>query len=153
LWINDRLDAQPGGTLTLVPHIVQGGKINLSSENTVTLASGSLLDVSGGADLTTKGALSAGNAGSITLQAGSGSGDTFDGSLTLAGALRGYSAGKGGSVAVSAPRVVIGAAAMDAATLALDPGFFQTGGFTGYSVTGYYGVTLAAGTAIAPVAD
>lgn len=153
LWINDRLDAQPGGTLTLVPHIVKGGKIALSSENTVMLASGSLLDVSGGADFTAKGALVAGDAGSIALQAGSGSGDTFVGSLNLSGQLRGYSAGKGGSLGVSAPRVVIGAATTDAATLTLAPDFFQTSGFTSYSVTGYYGVTLAPGVAIAPIAD
>jgi filamentous hemagglutinin family protein len=153
LWINDRLDALPGGTQALVPHIVQGGKINLSSANTVTLASGSLLDASGGADFTAKGTLLAGNAGSITLQAGSGPDDDFVGSLNLSGQLRGYSASKGGSLSVSAPRVVIGATAPDAATLALAPDFFQTGGFTNYSVAGFYSVTLAPGAAIAPVAN
>src|SRR5262249_45322076 len=144
LWINERQPLLANTTAALVPYFLQGGKITVSSEHDVDLAAGSVLDASGGARMTQAGKILAGDAGSITLQAGT----LPDSELKLAGDLTAYSAGKGGTLSVSVPRIVIDTTASSASTVTLDPEFFTRGGFSQYTLRGYFGLTLAKDTVL-----
>ncbi|HEY4209979.1 MAG TPA: filamentous hemagglutinin family protein [Steroidobacteraceae bacterium] len=152
-WVNDGLQFNPNGPVD--PLLIDGGKISLSARGgNLALDRGSVLDVSGGAQLTGAGKLIAGNAGSITLSAtpavsGSiGSPTLFD----LGATLRGYALTNGGSLSLTADSVCIASAECtsgDSTTLWLTPDRFTQGGFSQYSVSSSYGgLTVAPGTGI-----
>ncbi|MFN0317275.1 MAG: filamentous hemagglutinin N-terminal domain-containing protein [Burkholderiales bacterium] len=140
-WINDRLALLHN----LTPVFIQGGKITLDSEDAIDLAPGSRLNVSGGAQFTQAGRVVAGDAGTITLGVGA-----VAGRLRVGGELFGYSAAKGGTLALSAPGFIIGGPAADERTVALSPALFQSGGFSQYALKAYFGITLKSGTLLEP---
>ncbi len=124
---------------------IQGGSIAVNSYH-ATLDAGSLVDVSGGARVSTRGAVSYGAAGSIALLAGrdsvlpaafgSSSFRLAGGSLLLDATLLGYSGAKGGSLALQSSLIEIGSAPTIDGALLLKADFFRQGGFTSYALTG-----------------
>ena len=147
--VDDRLSAAASGTLPLV---TAGGAIALKG-NDLALKANSRLTVSGGALIGNTGRFTYGDAGGIALTAGralpqvTDFGTVLGGRLAITGAsLEGYAGvgRKGGSLELQAPSVVVKAltgtalTATDATTgaLTLTPGFFNVGGFSGFSATG-----------------
>jgi len=125
-----------GGVLR--PVVPNGGTISIRGYRT-TLAKGSLLDVSGGAMATAAG-WAYGNAGAIMIGGGQDSGikSIFNGSLQLGAVLRGY-AGTGGipgTLAITAPSIVIGSTAKDPRSLSIPTSFFHEGGFGSFALSG-----------------
>lgn len=173
-WLNDYLD----GIAATTAKSTQGGAIRLSSLYDVNIRSGSLLDVSGGALLDSKGVLTAGNAGSVTLVTGGMTkpkveaeklaiDDDFrrDASLFLDGTLAAYALGKGGSLEVDSSQIVIGkrfdskTVAAKSRTARLAAGqfgagftadFFNQGGFYKFTLIGRDGVTVNPGVRVVP---
>ena len=129
-WINDA--ARVGAVV--VPNVVDGGSVTIAGYG--TLDAGSVIDVSGGAWLSSGGKLSYGNGGAITLPTAALDGVT----------LQGYGGGKGGSLALNADTIDVGGGSANA----LSAGFFTQGGFTDYSLNGIYQVNFK--TDIHPVA-
>lgn len=97
LWTNLRNDASD---ISGLPY-VNGGNITIGSSGDVTLASGSVLDVSSGAALMADGSLKGGRGGNIALRSnqydldGNGSG-----ALRMDGELRGYGVRGGGTLTI-----------------------------------------------------
>ncbi|MFA7316486.1 MAG: filamentous hemagglutinin family protein [Sulfuricella sp.] len=165
-WINNTPAA--ASPTDMAPLLINGGSVSLNAEGpdgNVTLAAGSLIDVSGGAKADASGKLTGGKGGSITINSGSilpGSGNAPD--MVLDGELRGYgvgtqlSGGSGGSLTLGAQSVRIApdAGATPSATpggeLNLDPDFFRKGGFASYTVNGQNGLKVAAGSDVRPQA-
>lgn len=154
-WIND--SPLLGGETASAPLFIDGGSLTLDSVADLILGTGSLLDVSGGAHAPARGALDAGDAGSIALSSGRfglAENDLQRSRLVLGGELRGYAAGRGGKLTLAASEVVIGSiAAPSAEQLVLDAGFFQRGGFSEYSITGANAFTVAPGASVYGAVD
>jgi filamentous hemagglutinin len=165
-WVNDSASLYGGGTNT-APLYTAGGKVtlsataNLGSASILTLAPGSLIDVSGGAQLTSTGTLVDGAGGTITLAANSlGSLNNINVSsqpdqpaqVELGATLRGYGLSEGGKLNLSAGAVCVAAAdcsTRDLNTLWLTPAFFSTGGFSSYAITANQGgLTVAPGVTL-----
>lgn len=133
-----------------------GGSISLTappgvvSQSAIVLEAGSSLDVSAGGSINAKGKASGGNAGSISIQAAnSTSGDNR--TLTLDGTLTGYGFTNGGALSIADSDAIIGASATQSAgSNVFAPTFFNQGGFSSYSIAGTNGVSVTAGTNIAP---
>lgn len=152
------------------PPLLKGGSIAINAY-TARLAPGSSVDASGGASIDHRGRVSYGEGGSIAINAGRDPALNWvlGGKLQLGSTLSAWSGGKGGSLAVQAPRVQVGGSrpvGTDAEELlVLSPSFFQQGGFSSYSIsgigkeidsaTGRYepAVRIAAGTVVRPVTD
>jgi filamentous hemagglutinin len=163
------------------PYVIDGGAINLTGFN-VRAKTGSILDVSGGAAVSSEGDFRYGNGGSLTLAAGNDPKlpSLLGGELALGGTLAGYSGKRGGTLDLTAPLVQIGGSRLRASSLLLDPAFFTSGGFNAFKLTGlgvlpkdlgelnklrtetgsaaapdYFlpAVSVAAGTVIRPVAE
>lgn len=159
-------DRQTAGVVQPQAYVQQGGQI-LFNAYTASLATGSIVDVSGGVHMSGTGVASFGNAGTLTIQAGR---DpllpyVLGGQISQFGAtLLGYSGAVGGTLSLLAPLVQVGGTALDSDSLVLQPGFFQQGGFNSFNIAGsgkYAGVSgqflpgvyISAGTVIQPVAD
>jgi filamentous hemagglutinin family protein len=137
-----------------------GGRFVAQGERGVTLAPGSLVDVSGGATVTAAGALVGGAAGSIALIAGRADQPSTDADpsaqrvLQMGGELRGdaLQGATGAALSLRAPSVRIGGDTPDAppAALQLDPAFFTQGGFSSYAIDGLDFLDVSAGTTLAP---
>ena len=164
-WVNDNPALYPNGNSA--PVYIKGGTISLTAaEPNVTSASavmqldpGSLIDVSGGALLTSSNSVTAVSGGSITINAGTAptSGITLSGplpapQLTMGATLRGYGLYQGGSLSISAPGICIAASDCSGGNpsiLALTPGFFGSGGFSSYALTADQGgLDIAPGTTL-----
>lgn len=132
------------------PLQLTGGAVTIAAYE-ATLSPGSVVDVSGGVEVNSKGKVAYGNAGAITVLAGRDPGKrgaeigTFQagteaiagGRLTLAGDLRGYSGATGGSLTLQAMRVRVGSApSTEPGTFSVTPEFFNRGGFSSFSLTG-----------------
>jgi filamentous hemagglutinin family protein len=139
------------------PVVLEGGKLSLDSAGDLTLASGSVLDVSGGAWLQADGKTRFGNAGTLTLNSGSLSrAAKADAKLELAGATLagfgisdGLATGKGGTLNITASNVSIGGTAQGAAgQLHLDEAFFRTGGFASHAITARDQLSVAPGARV-----
>ncbi|MCB1207287.1 MAG: filamentous hemagglutinin N-terminal domain-containing protein, partial [Verrucomicrobiae bacterium] len=150
---------------TLLPTTIAGGDISIAGYN-VRLANRSLVDVSGGVQLSTRGRVTYGNGGSLSISAGKDLhiSEAFGGSLSLGGRLRGYSGATGGSLSLSALAFQIGNGRAPAGVTGLNPSFFSTGGFSSYSLrgmglpgatydTGTPGIRVTSGTRLRPVAE
>ena len=158
-WQNDLAAVNPlrdANGAPIAPIITKGGSLSLSA-NALDLGSEVTLDVSGGAWLSASGKLGDGKAGSIALSSVPPSGDALDGGLRFKRdlTLKGYGLKSGGSLSLSGRNVWIGddlpGDLVDAASdLVLTPSFFQTGGFTKYTVGGSGNLTVAANTSLAP---
>lgn len=147
------------------PPLLTGGSIAISAY-TARLAPGSSVDASGGALIDHRGRITYGEGGSIAINAGRNPDPKLDwvlgGKLQLGATITAWSGGKGGSLAVQAPRVQIGGerpVGTDAEELlVLSPSFFQQGGFSSYSISGIgkeseAAVRVTARTLIRPVTD
>jgi filamentous hemagglutinin len=166
-WINDSTALYPNGNTA--PVYIKGGSVSLiasspndpSATTSMDLDPGSVIDVSGGAQLTSSGTLVAGTGGSITIDASTSlpGPSTLTGSpmsptsLELGATLRGYGLYDGGSLSISAAGVCIAASncsgGSPTAMLWLTPQFFNSGGFASYSVTAdQKGLTLAPGMSL-----
>jgi len=154
-FTNDHLDGTAGPLRAL-----NGGSVSITAAS-VLLEPGSVIDVSGGASLNAAGTkLTDGNGGSITLDVsrypipGFSPHNAFAGTLSLGGELRGYALGLGGSLSIDTGYdVVIGdklPASPAPTERLLTPDFFTHGGFSSYSIVGERGVTITAGTLLAP---
>jgi len=127
-----------------------GGRVTIAAFE-AALAPGSVVDVSGGIEVSPQAKVAYGDAGSITILAGrdpgkrgeaigsykTGTEPIAGGKLTLGGELRGYSGAAGGSLAVQAMRVRVASEADNSSrTFDVTPDFFNRGGFTSFSLTG-----------------
>ncbi len=167
LIVDDRPSAATAGTL---PFVTNGGSVTIASYS-ANLASGSTIDVSGGASISANGKWTYGDAGSISISTGQDfNGVQFTlhsvlgGTLKLESTLLGFAGGRGGSLAIQASQIQIGGVAASPNTVLLDPSFFSQGGFGSFSLTGLGvpggdvgkflpGVVIAPDTTIAPVAE
>jgi len=158
--VDDRpLSTQPvSGTVQTA-----GGSVSISSYS-ANLSTGSLIHVSGGAYLSGTGQVTYGNAGSLSILAGRdlNLNAVTGGLLKLNGGLRGYSGATGGSLTLQTGTIKVGGPApSNPNTLWLQPGFFDQGGFSKFSLIGFGelesgtgntipGITIAPGTTISP---
>ena len=167
-WINESTILYPSGNTT--PLYTSGGDITLTAANSVggptapvsadlSLAPGSLIDVSGGAQLTGAGGLVAGKGGEISINAGTPpvvyatvSGGPPPPDLELGATLRGYALYNGGKLSISAAGVCIAVtncSGNEPSKLWLTPRFFDEGGFETYTIQGDQGgLTIAPNTAL-----
>ena len=132
-----------------------GGSFSATGQAGVRLGEGSLVDVSGGAVVSSTGALSGAKAGSISLQHSALEVGDAPG-LVMAGTLRGQSLGAGGSLSLTAPQIQIGSSASvtpEAGTLVLGTEWLREGGFGSFSVDGRRELLLAEGATLAPQRD
>lgn len=145
-WVNDYLSALTGSSND-APLYLGGGSISFSAINgNMSLATGSLIDVSGGAQLTAQGQVNSGSGGSMKISVSApGQAYNFSGpplELALGSTLRGYGVSKGGKLSLTARGVCIAAADCsggDASVLWLTPDRFTSGGFGSYSITAQQG--------------
>jgi filamentous hemagglutinin family protein len=153
-WTNNYLTGKaatmPTGVLNaagVAKAAINGGAITLDGVD-VDVAEGSVLDVSAGGSVSTKGTPTGGDAGAIALSAS----DTVAAhSLTLDGTLRGEGFANGGSLSVAtASTVQIGGTASASTGLQLDASMFTSGGFGSYSVSALGDLTLSTGTVLLP---
>ena len=152
------------------PKVLGGGSITINSYQAL-LASGSVLDVSGGAYISTAGKATYGAAGNIAILTGKDPAfaGVIGGSLVLDAILAGYSGTTtGGTLGIQASLIQIGGAP-EAGALNLSADFFRTGGFKSYSLTGIGAaaatppsalveaylpaISIAPGTTLAPLAE
>lgn len=154
-WVNDSVQFNPNGPSG--PLFLNGGTIGLSvADGNLTLDPGSLIDVSGGAQLTTSGQLAYGSGGKISLAvsplSAQGSDEIAPTALSIGGTLRGYGALEGGSLKLVADTVCIAptdCSGGDPSVLWLPPAFFQQNGFASYDIeSSLNGLTVAPGTVI-----
>ena len=148
-------------TSTLAPIMTGGGSIMLAGHDTF-LDQGALVDVSGGALVSSSAKLTYGQAGSISIQAGADPqalggnqpqtvlADIHDGTLQLGSTFRGYSGPgiTGGSLSLAATAIRVGGAALAGETAIL-PSFFNAGGFSSFNLAGI-GVGLPGDEAYRP---
>ncbi|NBF02221.1 filamentous hemagglutinin N-terminal domain-containing protein [Pseudomonas sp. Fl5BN2] len=136
-WSN--LALNPVDNSTVAFH--NGGKVSLRSTGELNLASGSLVDTASGASIGYDGKTTGGKGGDVTLAA--------DGKLDLNGQLRGYGLNGGGTLALQAHKVLIGAkdTAPEDGTLQLAGDFFNKG-FSAYDITGNEGLSVADGAQV-----
>ncbi|MCQ2995418.1 filamentous hemagglutinin family protein [Pseudomonas syringae] len=144
LWTNQMLE--PGNTRSLA--YLNGGSISLRSNHDLSLAAGSVMDVSSGAALLDTGKQRGGKGGNLTLAANANVA-TGAGQLLLAGEIRGYGVNGGGTLTVQAGKVLISDSATSAPTdtLLLNGSLFNKG-FGAYDITGNQGLIVADGTQI-----
>lgn len=161
-WVNDNPVLYPqgnpaplyidGGTVSLAARIQTGTTSFPLASPDLDLAPGSLIDVSGGAQLTSTGAVNAGSGGSIDIASESGPLVGPAPQLTLGSTLRGYALYQGGTLSLTAASVCIAAgdcSGGDPTVLWLAPQFLQSGGFGAYFATAKDGaLTVAPGTIV-----
>ena len=120
---------------------LDGGSVTLEGFS-ILMDSTSGIDASGGIGFSGRGKISKGNGGSISILAGKDPmlATSAGGNLKLPGTLQAHSALKGGSLRIQAPEIVLTGKLGDSpvvsqgSRLALSPTFFQSGGFTDYSL-------------------
>ena len=161
------IDERPGKRSDIISPIALDGGTITSTGYSVSLAQGSVLDISGGLRITPEGEKSWGSAGSISIKAGQDPNllSVVGGQLDLGATLRGFSGSRGaGSLEIQAPLIQIGGSAQHRDTLLISPEFFSNGGFGNFALSGLGiatggadeflpGVLIAPGTVIAPVAQ
>jgi filamentous hemagglutinin family protein len=120
--------------------LTDGGSISLEGY-AVRLPAGSVLDAGGGIHAGFDGDFTFGDGGSIQILSGRDPDlDTSTGgSLVLSGALRAYSAATGGSLTLQSNFIHVGGQGAPEGGLDLAPAFFQSGGFSSYSLVGLGG--------------
>ena len=150
LVIDDRLSAPAPLSQPLV---TTGGTVSLAGYS-ADLATGSVIDVSGGVVMDSFGKRTYGNAGSITINAGR---DLelkglLGGHLNLGSTLKGIAGigAQGGSLNLQAMTIQVGGnVAPSANTLLLQPDFFNQGGFSSFALQAF-GTINKAGTQFTP---
>ena len=160
LLVDDRLTKDFSGQL---PLFLDGGSIDIRAFS-ANLSAGGRLDVSGGAAVDPRGAVTYGKGGSLSVAAGRDPGLSVvrGGQLTLGATLAGYSGGSSGKLSIGAPAIQIGGAGGNPAVTLLEPEFFSQGGFSSISLAGtglagtgetgtFTGLVIAPETRIRPV--
>ena len=147
VWANDNPLTNP----SFEPTVIDGGTVSITNEaGDLTLADGSRIDVSGGAYRTDEGAIIAGTAGSIAIEAG----PTVilePTTLTIGAELLAFALSDGGALSVTANLVCIATSdcADDAGELWLTPDLYFDAGFADVAVnSNVLGVELVEGTQI-----
>ncbi|MCB1079073.1 MAG: hypothetical protein KDM64_14725, partial [Verrucomicrobiae bacterium] len=150
----------------LTPLLTSGGDISIAAFS-ASLGKDSLIDVSGGANMSPRGKVTYGNAGALSITTGRdlNIAELLGGGLMMEGRLQGYSGATGGTLNLTAPAFQIGGGGVPHPSVVhLGPEFFSTGGFSKFSLTGIGlpgvggleyipGVNIAPGTRIRPVVD
>jgi filamentous hemagglutinin family protein len=158
-WVNDSLLLNPSGNSA--PLVTNGGAVTLEALSNdqnyspgIDLAAGSLIDVSGGAQLTSSGSLKAGTGGSIDIAATTLAG-TLAGAppkLVLGATLSGYGLYDGGSLSLADGSVCINTLDCsdgNPSVLWISPAALASGGFSSYALTANQGgLDVADGTGI-----
>lgn len=104
-WIND---LAPAGSVQPGVLVRDGGDINIASAGDVVLGAGSLLDASAGASLDAGGRFRGGAGGRISLESGTATDPSVNGSrLAIGGELRGYGFQQGGRLALTTEQIRI----------------------------------------------
>ncbi len=158
LLLDDR-----AGSPDWLPAATAGGTVSIAGFD-VRLDKGSRVDVSGGAQIGSRGRVAYGDAGSISIEAGRdlAVSEVFGGKLSMQGRLLGLSGGTGGSLSLSALAFQIGGGSAPASVTRVAPSFFSQGGFASFSLTGMGlpadgsgaptpGLLVAPGTTVRPV--
>jgi filamentous hemagglutinin family protein len=139
---NDMAGQSGGGA---IPILSSGGSIQIGGYN-VALSPGAYLNVSGGGYVSGKGAISYGNAGSISISGGQDiqQNDMHGGILQLGSTMTGFAGtslsggGSPGSLSITAPEITIGG--IGSSGISLPTSFFNQGGFGSFALTGFSGV-------------
>ncbi|UGA45824.1 filamentous hemagglutinin family protein [Bradyrhizobium quebecense] len=145
LWSNALSGADGSGQAH-----VDGGNFTVSTTGGVTLASGSLIDVSSGGAILVTGKTKGGKGGNVSLVANDYSHlawtQFFTNPLILDGTIRAYGFAGGGTLTLNAgQQISIGQAVADA--LVLDPAIFQSG-FTAYNISSNTGIQIGEGARV-----
>ena len=136
-WINDDERATPDRERPAALHVDGGNVVLRSTAGDVTLARGSVIDVSAGVHRSVDGKVHAGRGGTISLETR----PIPDGdrgvatTLALGAELRGYALTDGGTLDVTVGEICISPSSIGSATpeaLYLGPEFFAAGGFASY---------------------
>ncbi|MGO4711256.1 filamentous haemagglutinin family protein [Bradyrhizobium sp. 2TAF24] len=107
VWLNGATD--PAGLSNLA--FLNGGNVTFDSTGNVTLAAGSLIDVSSGGAILASGKTQGGKGGNVTIKVGDIQQDASsgDGTLVLGGNIRAYGVSGGGALTISSPgNLIIG---------------------------------------------
>ncbi|AXK79310.1 filamentous hemagglutinin N-terminal domain-containing protein [Pseudolabrys taiwanensis] len=153
LWTNAAQDPSDQSGLAFV----NGGRLKVATTGGITVASGTLLDVSSGGAMLTSGKIKGGKGGDVSLIAndfenlpdGGFYTTPRDAKLILDGRVQSYGFNGGGTLTLNAgQKIVIGGGAQSG-DLHLDTALFASG-FTAYDITGIGGVAIGDGTAVAP---
>ncbi|MBI2799237.1 MAG: filamentous hemagglutinin family protein [Gammaproteobacteria bacterium] len=164
LWVNDTPALNPATPTGNQPLLVDAGSISISANvpregaGMLSIAAGSSLRTDGGAAVSRAGKLTAGKAGTISLDVKSAPFDTngsrFQVPLVLDGAVSAFGIDAGGSLNINASSLCITATDCGASIptrLDLTPEFFRSGGFASYSLTATGGgAVISAGTTVRP---
>lgn len=145
LWSNELTGTDGSGRAHL-----NGGNFTVSTTGGITLASGSLIDVSSGGAILANGKTQGGKGGDVSLVANDYSHlawtQFFTNPLILDGTIRAYGFGGGGTLTLNAGQEIsIGEAVADA--LVLDPAIFQSG-FTAYNISSNIGIQIGEGVRV-----
>ncbi|WP_342710701.1 filamentous hemagglutinin family protein [Bradyrhizobium sp. B124] len=145
LWSNELTGTDGSGRAHL-----DGGNFTVSTTGGITLASGSLIDVSSGGAILVNGKTQGGKGGNVSLVANDYSHlawtQFFTNPLILDGTIRAYGFGGGGTLTLNAGQEIsIGEAVADA--LVLDPAIFQSG-FTAYNISSNTGIRIGEGARV-----
>ncbi len=129
---------------------VDGGNLTVSTTGGITLANGSLIDVSSGGAILATGKTKGGKGGNVSLVANDYSHlvwtQFFTNPLILDGTIRAYGFSGGGTLTLNAGQeIAIGEAV--AGALVLDPAIFQSG-FTAYNINSNTGIQIGEGTRV-----
>ncbi|TWB96027.1 filamentous hemagglutinin family protein [Bradyrhizobium macuxiense] len=108
LWVNALVDPKDASGLAFV----DGGNVTFNSLQNVTLAAGSVIDVSSGGAILANGKTQGGKGGNVTITAGQtqqDAGTPGDGTLVLDGTIRAWGVTGGGTLTISTPgNILIG---------------------------------------------
>lgn len=154
-WVNDKLNG-PDLSKPIAngsKNIWDGGTVSLQSGGALTLGADSEVDVSGSGYVNAKGKFTGGNAGGITLVTNKGQAqeNQIYAPLTLAGSLRAFAPGKGGSLRIAVPALTLGDAARGVSGEKLfTPEFFSANGFANYTLEGRDSVVVSSGSTVTP---
>lgn len=126
-WVNDELAAGS----QLLPLFTSGGSIKLTSQGSMAVPTGVVLDASGGAELTPTGTVVAGKGGSITVSDVPGQQGDPNVFTAFNPTLRGFALRSGGSLSVSLPEVCLsGVSCSTQGALQLQPSLVTQDGFS-----------------------
>ena len=155
-WVNRQLDGATAAAAT------PGGKVTLSSARVLNLQDASRIGVSGGATLSTAGAVQGTDAGSIALESNAvfKVGDTAS-QVHIGADLKAQSLTGGGTLRLLAGSVSVGSQVTPRGVrdgllpgaLVLSNEFFRNGAFTNYDVQAVTALTVQPGTLLAPQAS
>ena len=150
LVVDDRASSP---TANALPLVTKGGSINIDSFG-INFAPGSVINVSGGAEVNAANKVTYGNGGSLSILAGQDPGlaSLVGGVFNLGSTLEGYAGGKSGALTIQAPLVQIGGVSADPANaLTLSSAFFAQGAIAGtFSEGGFASFTFEGLGEVAP---